>query len=81
MLPGGEFTSHDLRRTGASEMQRLGVPPAVVEACLNHVERSRMAKTYQQDDLLSQRLDAFMRLGASLDELVPASATAHLEVV
>lgn len=35
------FTLHDLRRTAATHMQRLGVDLVVVEAILNHVSGSR----------------------------------------
>jgi integrase len=79
-LPGGAFTAHDLRRTGATLMQSLGVAAPIIERCLNHTETNRMVKTYQQDELLPQRAAAFTALGRKLDELVPASATAHLKV-
>lgn len=79
-LDGGPFTSHDLRRTGATMMRALGVDAAVVERCLNHQESDRLVATYQRAELLPERLDAFTRLGRRLDELVPAAATAHLEV-
>lgn len=78
-LPGGPFTSHDLRRTGATMMRAAGVDVAIVERCLNHVESNRMVATYQRADLLPERRAAFESLGARLDALVPASATAHLE--
>jgi integrase len=35
------FTLHDLRRTAATHMQRLGIDLVVVEAILNHVSGSR----------------------------------------
>ena len=34
--PVEPFVIHDLRRTAASGMARLGIPPHVVEAVLNH---------------------------------------------
>lgn len=78
LLPGGVFTSHDLRRTGASMMQALGVPRDVIERCLNHTEQDAVVATYQRDELLPQRKAAFGKLGKRLDSLVPAAATAHL---
>lgn len=78
LLAGGGWTSHDLRRTGATLMQAAGVPPAVVERCLNHVEADKMMATYQRDEMLPQRKAAFAKLGKRLDALVPAAATAHL---
>lgn len=79
-LAAGPFTSHDLRRTGATMMRALGVETAIVELCLNHVEESRLVATYQRADMLPERAEAFARLGRRLDELVPAAATAHLDL-
>jgi integrase len=70
LLPGGEWTSHDLRRTGASLMQSLGVAPHVIERCLNHAEESRVVRTYQRHDYMEERRAAFVALGAKLGEIV-----------
>lgn len=78
LLPGGVFTAHDLRRTGATMMQGLGVAPEVIERCLNHVEENQLIRTYQRADLLPERAAAFAKLGAKLDALVPEAATQHL---
>ena len=80
LLPGGPFTAHDLRRTGATMMQALGVEEAVIEKCLNHLQPNKLVRTYQRAELLPERREAFLRLGARLDELVPAAATAHLVI-
>lgn len=50
---------HDLRRTAASGMQRLGVRAEVIERALNHVSGSfrGVAGTYQRD-LLSDEVGA-----------------------
>ncbi len=80
LLGGGVFTAHDLRRTGATMMQALGVEGSVIEKCLNHVEANRLVRTYQRADLLPERREAFLRLGARLEELVPPAATAHLVI-
>ena len=80
LLPRGPFTSHDLRRTGATLMRAAGVDVEIVELCLNHVEESRLVRTYQRAEMLPERKTAFERLGDRLDELVPAAATAHLFV-
>ncbi len=79
-LPGGDFTAHDLRRTGATIMQSLGVASEVIERCLNHVERDALVRTYQRAELLPERAEAFAKLGAQLDRLAPAAATAHLAI-
>ena len=42
LLPGGQWTSHDLRRTGATLMGELGVSGETIERCLNHTEQNRI---------------------------------------
>lgn len=39
----GHFTMHDIRRTVATGLQRLGIPLVVSEAVLNHQSGSAMA--------------------------------------
>lgn len=52
---------HDLRRTMASNMARLGVALPVVERCLNHVGESfgGIVATYQQHDYEMEKKEAF----------------------
>lgn len=69
LLPGGPFTPHDLRRTGASLMQALGVRSEVIEKCLNHTP-PKLVKVYQRAEQLEERRAAFELLGARLAELV-----------
>ncbi|MGH2638617.1 MAG: tyrosine-type recombinase/integrase, partial [Rhabdochlamydiaceae bacterium] len=40
VLPRGVWKPHDLRRTGATLMNALGVLPEVAERCLNHMEEN-----------------------------------------
>jgi integrase len=49
------WTLHDLRRTGASRLQRLGFDNDVANACLNHVSED----AYLQDDFQEQKTKAF----------------------
>ncbi|MNV49554.1 Prophage CP4-57 integrase [compost metagenome] len=69
-LPGGAWTTHDLRRTGATIMGELGVAENVVEKCLNHAEQSQLVKVYQRQKMLPQRREAFDMLGGHLAKLV-----------
>lgn len=69
-LPGGRWTMHDLRRTGATMMGEMGIAENVVEKCLNHAESSKLVKVYQRQQLLEQRRAAFDMLGARLTELL-----------
>lgn len=73
ILKGGEWTAHDLRRTAATLMGELGVRKDVIDRCQNHIESSRVTKTYQQQQLLEQRQQAFELLGGRLDLLTSAS--------
>lgn len=74
MLPGGKWTPHDLRRTGATMMGRLGVRPDVIEKCLNHVEQNRLVRIYQRQELREEQRDAWRLLGERLELLTRADA-------
>ena len=45
------WTLHDLRRTGSSRMQRLGIEKDIVDACLNDIRRRRIppARLHRRD--------------------------------
>ncbi|MDB5992751.1 MAG: phage integrase [Herbaspirillum sp.] len=69
ILKGGTWTPHDLRRTGATMMGRLGVRPDVIEKCLNHVEQNKLIRIYQRQQLLTEKRHAWHALGNSLQVL------------
>lgn len=69
-LPGGHWTMHDLRRTGATMMGELGVDPKVIDLCQNHVEENKVKRTYQRQKMLPQRKQAFDMLGAELSRIL-----------
>lgn len=54
------YTMHDIRRTGATELQRLGVRTEVTEALLNHVSGTRggIVGVYQRYDFSREKRDA-----------------------
>jgi integrase len=58
--PVERFTMHDLRRTGATGLQRLGVRLEVTEAVLNHVSGSRggIVGVYQRHHFTNEKRDA-----------------------
>lgn len=68
-LPGGRWTPHDLRRTASTLMGELGVLDQVIERCLNHTEENKIKRTYQRQQLLAARKDAFTLLGHKLEVL------------
>lgn len=69
VLPGGKWTPHDLRRTGATLMGSLGVLPDVIEKCLNHVEQNKMKRIYQRQELKQEQAAAWQLLGERLELL------------
>lgn len=67
------FTIHDLRRTAATGMASLRIPPHVVEAVLNHRSGTRrgVAGVYNRFDYAEEKreaLDAWARFVAELVE-------------
>jgi len=69
MLPRGKWTTHDLRRSGATLMAEHGVMGAVVEKCLNHVEENRVKRTYNRHTPREAMKQAWLVLGAELERL------------
>lgn len=67
LLPGGKWTPHDLRRTGATIMGNLGVRPDVIEKCLNHVEQNKIKRIYQRQQLRPEMREAWNLLGEHID--------------
>jgi integrase len=54
---------HDLRRTCATGMAEIGVPPHIVELCLNHVSGARagVAGIYNRSEQMAERTAAMER--------------------
>lgn len=69
-LPGGKWTPHDLRRTGATMMGMLGVRPDVIEKCLNHVEQNKVVRIYQRQKLEAEQAEAWRLLSDRLELLL-----------
>lgn len=67
-----DWTLHDLRRTVASGLQRLGVRLEVTEAVLNHKSGSTagIVGVYQRHDYAGEKRDALARWGDYVDALV-----------
>lgn len=67
----GEWTPHDLRRTGATMMQQLGLSLDVIDRCQNHVlAGSRVRRAYLHHDYAVEKRDAWARLGERIDILL-----------
>lgn len=71
------FVLHDLRRTVATGMQRLGVQMPVTEAVLNHISGSRsgIAGVYQRYDYQREKRDALESWAAELMSIVEHAPT------
>ncbi|WP_425231151.1 tyrosine-type recombinase/integrase [Sphingomonas sp.] len=74
------FILHDLRRTLATGMQRLGVPMPVTEAVLNHISGSRsgIAGVYQRYDYQRDKREALELWSAELELIVGHPLTLNI---
>ncbi len=65
VIPGWKI--HDLRRTTATGMAGIGIPPHVIEVCLNHVSGSKagVAGTYNRETYLAERDRCLRALGSA----------------
>ena len=69
-LPGGHWTQHDLRRTGATIMGELNISSDVIDLCLNHKKAKEDHADLPKADDAPQRAEAFGALGAHLTEVL-----------
>lgn len=70
----GAWTPHDLRRTGATMMQQLGVSLDLIDRCQNHVlAGSRVRRAYLHHDYAAEKREAWARLGERIDVLLDNS--------
>jgi integrase len=74
LMAAREWRLHDLRRTVASGMARLGVPPHVIEKVLNHVsgEISGVAAVYNRHGYDAEKRDALEKWAKHLLHLMPS---------
>jgi len=73
-LPGGKWTAHDLRRTAATLMAKMGISNDVINECLNHKQADRMTRVYVQDRREGEQAVAFDKLGRKLQTLSSGAA-------
>jgi len=67
----GDWTPNDLRRTGATMMQALGITPEVVDRCQNHVLKgSRVRRHYLTHPYNLEKREAWHRLGAEIEDIL-----------
>nr|WP_308613868.1 site-specific integrase [Massilia mucilaginosa] len=69
----GAWTPHDLRRTGATLMQRLGVSLDIIDRCQNHVlPGSKVRRHYLHHDYADEKRAAWTLLGDHLVKVLSA---------
>lgn len=66
------WTLHDIRRTVATGMQRIGIRLEVTEACLNHLSGTRagIVGVYQRHDFAKEKRHALTAWSAELARIV-----------
>ena len=67
----GAWTPHDLRRTGATMMQALGISLELIDRCQNHVlPGSKVRRHYMLHDYADEKRAAWAALGERLGNLI-----------
>lgn len=74
-----EWTPHDLRRTGATLMQKLKISREVVNLCQNHVIGSKVDRVYLLDDYADEKREAWNKLGDRLEAILNATNVVSLK--
>lgn len=77
-LSGGKWRTHDLRRTGATLMARMGFSLDVIHECQNHIQADKIARVYVKDRRIAEQRLAFNALGDRLDALFKGQAIADV---
>ncbi|CAG8864157.1 tyrosine-type recombinase/integrase [Pseudomonas fluorescens] len=71
----GGWTPHDLRRTGATMMQELGVTLEIIDRCQNHLlGGSKVRRHYLHHDYANEKRNAWRLLGERLETLTNSDA-------
>ncbi|MBY0561970.1 site-specific integrase [Hyphomicrobium sp.] len=77
----GNFRIHDLRRTAATGMAKLGINPHTVSLVLNHISVRRgtvTGKVYDQYTYDPEKRDALRKWGAQLERIIAGVADANV---
>jgi integrase len=65
-----EWTPHDLRRTGATLMQKLKINRDVINLCQNHTIGTKIDRSYLLDDYADEKREAWNKLGDRLEAIL-----------
>lgn len=68
----GKWTLHDLRRTGATMMQMMGVSVDIINRCQNHAARwdNKVSQNYLHYDYAKEKAEAWMLWGQAIEEML-----------
>jgi len=67
----GAWTPHDMRRTGATMMQSIGVPLDIIDRCQNHLlGGSKVRRHYLRHDYAKEKTEAWKLLGEHIEALL-----------
>lgn len=76
----GAWTPHDLRRTGATLMQSLGVQLDIIDRCQNHVlHGSKVRRHYLHHDYAQEKYSAWRTLGERIALILSVSNVVQLQ--
>lgn len=70
VLSSEKWTPHDLRRTGSTIMQSLGVEESIRERCLNHAVGGKIGRIYGRHTYEKEKREAWQKLGDHLSKLL-----------
>lgn len=67
----GNWTFHDLRRTGATMMQSMGIKLDTIDRCQNHVlEGSKVRRHYLHHEYIQEKAEAWLKLGQRIEDIL-----------
>lgn len=76
----GEWTPHDLRRTGATMMQELGVTLEIIDRCQNHLlGGSKVRRHYLHHDYAKEKTEAWSQLGKRIESILTAGTASEAQ--
>ena len=76
-----DWTPHDLRRTGSTMMQELGISLDVIDRCQNHVlAGARVRRHYLHHEYADEKRKAWHMLGKRLDAILKSSNGTSLKI-
>ncbi len=65
-----DWRLHDLRRSFATGMQRLGVDPKIIDRCQNHVAVKGVGAVYMRHEFLAERTAAMILWSEHVEKLI-----------